>query len=112
MGIRTVINTILIFAAVLLTVNLFFPFAEITGTVVTEVNAEPVCAFYNEGELSELPLPQCCYDLLKQYKCEEIPAEGEYDIRCYIAEDSERYFLLNTAMMSYCQTEGYDVTLH
>ncbi len=65
------------------------------------------CVFHNAGELNEIPIDLCCFELQKQVTCEYL--DGEFEARCYISETSERYYLVNNKALSYCKSEGYDL---
>lgn len=104
-----VLNVLLFVVALLLALNLLQPLSSITGALSYQLDAdEPLCTFHDNGELHDIPQEQCCYQLLKQYTCTEHD-QDEYNVKCFTAEDSPRYFLTNNKMVSYCQKEGYDV---
>ena len=104
----TILNLILFLIVVILIANLLFPFSNLTSATVNSFdNSEPYCSFYNNGELFPLSQDQCCYQILKQYRCEETNQE----IICYNSLSSKKHFVLNEKMFYQCQKEGYDVKL-
>ena len=104
----TLFNIFLFLIIVILIANLLFPFSDLTSAAVNNFdNSEPSCAFYNNGESFPLPQNRCCYQILKQYLCEE----NDNEVICYNSLSSKKHFVLNKKMFYQCQKEGYDVKL-
>lgn len=102
------INIFLLVLAVVLFLNLFHPATITTKVFYSLARYDPKCVFYNNGELSEIPLDRCCYDVQNQLDCEPTD-QKELDLRCYTSKTSERYYLINYKAFRYCEREGYDV---
>lgn len=110
------LNIFLFIIAAILLVNLARPlfdgdFNGITGASTYEITDEFTCAFNNEEGLFEIPTNSCCYEIAKQYKCENIILE-DFNIKCYNDKNSEKYFLLDKETLEYCQNQGYDVSIN
>jgi len=101
------INLSLVIVIIFLGVNLINP--TVTGNIVQNIdNSEARCTFFNEGESNVLSAKHCCVELVKMYDCSEIVSDT-YDEKCFVAENSSRYFLVNKKMLNTCRQEGYDV---
>ena len=106
MKIKNVVNIVLVVAIAFLSINLLN--SSFTGHVTYEVDLDLAqCFFHNGGKTTEIPVNQCCYQILNQLACEKLGGE----IKCYTVKNSDKYFLLNEEMFKYCQAEGYDVQL-
>ena len=109
MTIIKTVNLFLLLIAVLLLVNTISPLTSITGNLAYSLdNSPPLCAFSNKGELKDIPLERCCYELQRQLSCRRV-SEGDFDYKCSMSEDSEYFYLTNNKMIGYCSREGYDV---
>ena len=103
-------NIVLIVIALILIVNLIQPISTITGNVLYKIDtSEPRCLFNNMGDLREIPIDKCCYEIQKQLRCKS--TNELLDLKCYTSETSERYYLINYKTFSYCKKEGYHVKL-
>ena len=103
-----IINVALILLVAILIVNLIKPLPSITGNIAYSLDfSDPECNFYNKGELNDIPIDLCCYELQKQVNCEEM---DEY-IKCYISETSGKFYKINSKTLKYCLKEGYDVKI-
>lgn len=104
-----IINIALIILAIVLIVNLIQPISTITGNLIYNLDIpQPLCYFYNSGELNAIPIDICCYEIQKKLICKSIDTE-EFDLKCYTSEASGRYYLINHKTFNYCKREGYDV---
>ena len=105
------VNLFLLLTAILLIVNIVSPLASITGNIAYSLDiSDPVCTFSNKGELKDIPLERCCYELQRQLSCQSISQE-DFDYKCSIYEKSEYFYLINSKMSGYCNKEGYDVPI-
>jgi len=101
------INLFLAIMVILLTLNLVISLDRVTGFIIYSLDfSEPICYFYNFGKINQIPKDFCCYQLQKLLEC-SIANERFY--KCYVSENSERYYLLNQKMLNYCKIENYHV---
>ena len=114
------INLVLLLIVILLAFILIFPeTGSLTGGVSFFFdNSEPLCYFENGGEQRQIPAGLCCYEIQSQISCVKstdlnvLDSKGEvseFDWKCFISEESERFYLVNNKMLNYCLKEGYDV---
>jgi len=107
MRIANIINFALLLVIIFLGINLIDP--TLTGNIVQSIdNSEAQCTFTNNGELNNLTAQYCCVQIAKMYDCQEIVSDT-YSKKCFISENSEKYFLVNDKMLDICRQEGYDV---
>ena len=105
------VNIFLVFIVVLLAVNIISPLDSITGNIAYSLDpSDPVCTFSNKGELKEIPLERCCYELQRQLSCQSI-SQDDFDYKCSMSKNSQYFYLINNKMSGYCNKEGYDVPL-
>jgi len=115
-----IVNLVLSLIVVLLVFTLIFPNpVSLTGGISFFFdNSEPLCYFENVGDQRSIPAELCCYEIQSQISCEAsngfnvLDSRGEItklDSKCYISEDSERFYLVNNKMLNYCIKEGYNV---
>ncbi len=99
------INLILILLAFILMLNLVEP--KITGNQVYDFEQYKYkCYFYSEGELREIPVDRCCYEIQRQIACRSSNLES-FDLECYISSSHESSYYINRDMFDYCRLEGY-----
>ena len=112
MKIIGIVNIVLIILIITLTINLIFPINKIPGNLDELLFSPPIddlkCYFSNSGELNKIQINRCCYDIQRQIACKQIDSE-ELNIKCFISETSESYYLINHETVNYCKKEGYDV---
>jgi len=100
------LHLVLIIVALFLVIPLIWSSSNLTGGLMYSLDSsEPVCTFSDSGELHEIPTELCCYEIQAQLMCQ---AEGK-NFRCFVAENSERFYQINHKMLNYCVKEGYDV---
>ena len=105
------VNIFLVLIVVLLAVNIVSPLASITGNIAYSLDSSnPVCAFSNKGELKDIPIERCCYELQRQLSCQPI-SQDDFDYKCSMSEKSEYFYLINNKIAGYCNKGGYDVPL-
>ncbi|MBU1111848.1 MAG: hypothetical protein ABIG93_03065 [archaeon] len=114
------VNLVLLLIVILLVFNLMFPNTNhLTGGLSYFFdNSEPLCYFENARDQRQIPVDLCCYEIQSQINCVKsngfnvLDSKGQvsgFDWKCYISEGSERFYLVNNKMLSYCLKEGYDV---
>ena len=101
-----ILNIILIVFSLFLAANLVQPLDNIAGNLAYRLDSsEPTCFFSNKGIQSEVPVEMCCYEIQKQLECKP----GQDGFKCYTAEDSGMFYLVNSKEMSLCREEDFDV---
>jgi len=105
-----IINITLLGIAIVLILNLIQPIGTIVANIIYTLDtSQPQCYFYNSGEINEIQVDRCCYEIQKQLACQSIGKNRE--LKCYTSGSSERYYLINQKAFNYCKKEGYDVKL-
>lgn len=100
------INVILAIAAVLLIINLIYPFNTLAGNVAYNLDkSDPECYFSNAGESAEIPINNCCYEIYNQLACER--TDETSGLRCFVSKTSDKFYIINNKALSYCKKEGY-----
>jgi len=101
-------NIFLTIIIVFLTLNLIVSLDRVTGFIVYSLDfSKPICYFYNSGKINQISSKEiCCYQIQKLLECSLI---NEKFYKCYVSENSERYYLLNQKMLNYCKIENYHV---
>jgi hypothetical protein len=109
------INIILLALVISLFINLIQQegikerFEVVEGSISYFIDfSEPMCYFNNSGELNEIPIDRCCYEIQKQLFCMPIVSE-KFGFRRYTSEFSEKSYLINQKALNYCKKEGYHV---
>ncbi len=103
-----IINIVLLMAAVLLIINLIHPISSISGSLTYNLDpSDPECYFINSGNLNEVPIDSCCYEIQKQLHCQP----DDTNIKCYTSETSGKYYSLNQKAFNYCRKDGYDIEI-
>ena len=117
MRVIRLVNIILLISIITLLINLIQKldleenFEVVKGSIYYSIDfSEPKCFFNNSGELNEIPIDRCCYEVQKQLFCSSIISE-EFDFKCYTSSSSERSYLINQKALNYCKKEGYHVRI-
>ena len=98
------LNLILLIVALLLLVSIIRPNVAGQGSTYSLDLSEPKCQYYNNGDLTDLPLDSCCYYIQSQLSCEYI---ARNELKCFTIEISERFYLINSKAQDICKKEGY-----
>lgn len=73
-----------------------------------ELKEQSSCQFVNQGAEYTIPIENCCYEISLQLRCETI-GDDKFDLKCYNAYSTDKYYQLNKEAFDYCYDEGYDV---
>ena len=103
------VNALLFVLIIFLGANLIQPLGTITGNVIYGLDgSDPKCYFNSSGEMTEIPIDGCCYDIENQITCKPTGLK-DIELKCYISEASDRNYLINHKALYYCAKAGYDV---
>lgn len=109
-----VVNIALVLGALFLTLHFFEIELPTLGKAQYWLDkSEPICVVNFKEQRALLDADSCCFELMKQLRCEEwegeILAEGKelkVNKRCYTGEGAVDYFV-NMKTYNYCRKEGY-----